>query len=563
MAPPHARRRGGRTPAQRRVSRLRPRGAAAGVRRERMSARGVETREKIRAVALALFQEKGFDGATMREVALKAGVATGAAYYYFPSKEALVLEFYARLQDEMEQNLPAALEGRRDLGERLRALLDLKFGLLRPNRRFFGALVRAGLDPENPVSPFSTETAALRDRSIAIFRRALEGSDVRIPADLGPHLPRLLWLYYMGLILFWLLDRSEGQKRTGPPHRAQPRRRSSRPSSSPASGSRHPFERPCSGSSPTSKEIPHERSPGGLDEPRNRRLPMTWDEVDERRRIKPAQWALAGIIVALTASGIAYRLLVLHRLEQTSALFIGLPALLALVLALTPRAKSVTGIVMKGTTIALLLSAPILGEGFVCILMAAPIFYLIAFIVALRRPEDPGQSRPGPGRHARPSLRPSPPDESRGDPSVSVVLAGGIGHRRARRRRPPRGRREDAGGAAAFRGAPSDVPATRLPEAGRSPRRRTRQRRRARGAFRRRRRPAGRSPAARRRARPRPRRLPRRLGRDEAGPLARSRLLRGPVPRGCAGEDRGTLDHPLRPAPRSAPGISARGRGTP
>jgi AcrR family transcriptional regulator len=179
-----------------------------------MTTRGEETREKIRAVALALFQEKGFDGATMREIALEANVATGAAYYYFPSKEALVLEFYARVQNEVEEELPPALEGRRELGERLRAVLALKFSLLKPNRRFLGALVRAGLDPENPVSPFSTETAALRGRSIAIFQRTLEGSDVKIPADLSPHIPRLLWLYYMGLILFWLFDRSEGQRRT-------------------------------------------------------------------------------------------------------------------------------------------------------------------------------------------------------------------------------------------------------------------------------------------------------------------------------------------------------------
>lgn len=179
-----------------------------------MSTRGEETREKIRAVALTLFQEKGFDGATMREIALEADVATGAAYYYFPSKEALVLEFYARLQQEVDEKLSAALEGRRDLHERLRAVLALKFGLLKPNRRFLGALVRAGLDPENPVSPFSAQTTTLRERSIAIFRRALEGSDVKIPADLAPHLPRLLWLYYMGLILFWLFDRSEEQRRT-------------------------------------------------------------------------------------------------------------------------------------------------------------------------------------------------------------------------------------------------------------------------------------------------------------------------------------------------------------
>ncbi|HQQ76677.1 MAG TPA: TetR family transcriptional regulator [Thermoanaerobaculia bacterium] len=176
--------------------------------------RGEETRDRIRAAALALFQEKGFEASTMREVASLADVATGAAYYYFPSKEALVLEFYTRVQDELETTLPAALEGRRDLGERLKAVLELKFSLIRPYRRVLGALVRAGLDPENPVSPFSTDTAPLRGRHLAIFERALEGSEVKIPPDLARHLPRLLWLYDMGLVLFWLFDRSEGQART-------------------------------------------------------------------------------------------------------------------------------------------------------------------------------------------------------------------------------------------------------------------------------------------------------------------------------------------------------------
>src|SRR5258708_34701698 len=36
----------------------------------------------------------------------------------------------------------------------------------------------------------------------------------RILADLKPHLPYLLWLYQMGLILFWLYDRSPNQQRT-------------------------------------------------------------------------------------------------------------------------------------------------------------------------------------------------------------------------------------------------------------------------------------------------------------------------------------------------------------
>jgi hypothetical protein len=42
----------------------------------------------------------------------------------------------------------------------------------------------------------------------------VEGGDVKVSADLKPHLPYLLWLYQMGLILFWLYDRSPRQART-------------------------------------------------------------------------------------------------------------------------------------------------------------------------------------------------------------------------------------------------------------------------------------------------------------------------------------------------------------
>jgi hypothetical protein len=102
-----------------------------------------------------------------------------------------------------------------------------------------------------------------------------------------------------------------------------------------------------------------------------------------RQSITSSQWILAGVAVAIGLAGALYRLLVLHRLEQTAALFIGLPALLAVFLALTPRAASATGIILKGTTIALLLCGPILAEGFICVLMAAPLFYLIGIIIGL------------------------------------------------------------------------------------------------------------------------------------------------------------------------------------
>jgi hypothetical protein len=98
-------------------------------------------------------------------------------------------------------------------------------------------------------------------------------------------------------------------------------------------------------------------------------------------RISGAQWTLIGIIIALALGMTVYRWLHAERLSETAALFIGLPTILAVALALTPRAKSATGMTMKGMTIALLMSGPVLKEGMLCVLMASPLFLLIAAVI--------------------------------------------------------------------------------------------------------------------------------------------------------------------------------------
>jgi hypothetical protein len=95
------------------------------------------------------------------------------------------------------------------------------------------------------------------------------------------------------------------------------------------------------------------------------------------------RWKLALTCIVLIAASFAYRMLVFGHLEQTSALFIGLPGFIAALLSLTPKAKSNTGMIMKGMTIALLMSGIFLGEGFICILMASPIFYMVGVIIGL------------------------------------------------------------------------------------------------------------------------------------------------------------------------------------
>jgi AcrR family transcriptional regulator len=177
-------------------------------------AKAQQTRQRILDAALNLFRENGFDRTTMRDIASAAGVANGAAYYYFRSKEELVMAFYLRTADESRVVLPAMLAKTRDLRKRLHIVIEQKLEQFVDHRAFIGALFRTAIDPASPLSPFGKETAPIREEATDRFRIALEGSSVAVPREFRAKLPHLLWLYQMGIILFWVYDKSPGQQRT-------------------------------------------------------------------------------------------------------------------------------------------------------------------------------------------------------------------------------------------------------------------------------------------------------------------------------------------------------------
>ena len=95
---------------------------------------------------------------------------------------------------------------------------------------------------------------------------------------------------------------------------------------------------------------------------------------------KPRVTVLAVILPALAGS-LLFRLLIWGELEHTSLVFIGIPAVMAILVALMPTPKSATGLILKVITLALLVSGVAFGEAFVCILFAAPLFFLIGIVV--------------------------------------------------------------------------------------------------------------------------------------------------------------------------------------
>lgn len=174
--------------------------------------RGQETRRRIIEVALELFREHGYDGTTMRMIAGEAGVSLGNAYYYFSSKEQLVLEFYDQLQTAHIARAEQVLAAEAELEERLRGVVRAWVDEAAPYKEFAAKFFRNAADPKSPLSPFSPESRPVRESSIALMARVLDGAKVS-PVVKGD-LPELLWVYLMGVVLFWVHDDSAGTART-------------------------------------------------------------------------------------------------------------------------------------------------------------------------------------------------------------------------------------------------------------------------------------------------------------------------------------------------------------
>jgi hypothetical protein len=100
-------------------------------------------------------------------------------------------------------------------------------------------------------------------------------------------------------------------------------------------------------------------------------------------QVSRAQKKLIGLIVVLAVVNVAYRLVYATGASRTAALYVGIPALLAIGLALLPRDKSATGMVLKGSLLALLIACVILPEGLLCLLFVMPLVAVISAVVGL------------------------------------------------------------------------------------------------------------------------------------------------------------------------------------
>lgn len=180
-----------------------------------------QTRTLILETALRLFQERGFDKTTMRVIAKEAGVSVGNAYYYFASKEHLVQGFYDRIGAAHQAAVRPILDNESDLQKRLAGVLTSWLDIAAPYHEFASQFFKNAADPESPLSPFSPESEPARKAAIDMHREVLAGAKTKVPEELADVLPELMWLSQMGLVLYWVFDRSPDSEKTHAARRAR------------------------------------------------------------------------------------------------------------------------------------------------------------------------------------------------------------------------------------------------------------------------------------------------------------------------------------------------------
>jgi AcrR family transcriptional regulator len=173
-----------------------------------------QTRALILETAMRLFQERGYEKTTMRAIAQEAGVSVGNAYYYFAGKEHLIQGFYDRIAAEHKAAVREVLAKETELHARFSGVLRAWLDVAAPYHEFAVQFFKNAADPDSPLSPFSAESEPARTEVLALHREVLAGSRTKVPADLKDVLPDLMWLAQMGLVLYWVFDRTEGRERS-------------------------------------------------------------------------------------------------------------------------------------------------------------------------------------------------------------------------------------------------------------------------------------------------------------------------------------------------------------
>jgi AcrR family transcriptional regulator len=133
--------------------------------------RGQRSRAVILQAARELFEERGFDKATLRTIAERAGMGASSIYRHFQSKEELLIADLVDLQEEAWRRFREGDERKSPTRARVSRFLDCQHALLAEDNDLTLIALRATTRPGARVA---SQVLALNDRTIGLLMEIMQ-----------------------------------------------------------------------------------------------------------------------------------------------------------------------------------------------------------------------------------------------------------------------------------------------------------------------------------------------------------------------------------------------------
>jgi len=163
------------------------------------------TREAILEAARACFEDKGYESASVRDIAALASVSAGSVIHHFGSKRELL---YATLFEDLEDAMREAadLDHSPPLAAQLDALTRHVFAYYERRPRHSRVLLKESLFAEEPwASRFREQTTRLHGAVEVLAEDAMQRGELSPVVD-----TRLLAMAYVSFYYFALLAWAQG-----------------------------------------------------------------------------------------------------------------------------------------------------------------------------------------------------------------------------------------------------------------------------------------------------------------------------------------------------------------
>ena len=148
--------------------------------------------------AARLFARHGYAAASMRDIAVEAGMLSGSLYYHFPSKDELLLAVYAAGVQALEDACAPALAREADPWQRLESLCRAHLETVLRDSDYAQVLIRVIPDD---IPKIAEQLRALRGNHERHFRDAI--ADLPLPPGTDRRSLRLMLIGALNWAPFW------------------------------------------------------------------------------------------------------------------------------------------------------------------------------------------------------------------------------------------------------------------------------------------------------------------------------------------------------------------------